>query len=334
MARSFPVYLKVLEMLLETGGGPSFISGQAMGDRLGLSRAAIWKSVNHLKGLGLDITSVPSRGYSLVDHPDILLPPLVSNELETRRFGRDLHYFYETSSTNVEAKKLAPRLDTGSLVVAEVQNRGMGRLSRRWESPPGGIYMSLFLRPELPPQEISRITLVMGEAISRCLRDITGISTMIKWPNDIMMKGKKICGILTLMDGDMDRVNWVIVGMGLNVNIEARYFEEKGLAEASSLSLLAGREFPRIKLMAGLLKSMEENYNDFLGGHFTDIIERIRHCDYLMGKDIAVVNPNQSREGVACGIDEEGKLILETKDREGRVSYVVSGDVTIKKKDG
>ena len=332
-AERYPAHLSVLDMLLPTRDDASFISGQAMGDKLGLSRAAIWKAVDHLRRLGFTIDSVSSRGYRLIRSPDLLLPPLFFKELGTDRFGRDFHYYGETVSTNVTAKKLAHCLDTGSLVVAELQNQGKGRLSRKWESPPGGIYMSLFLRPDMPPQEVSRITLVMGEAISESLEEITGIPTMIKWPNDIMMMGKKICGILTWMDGDMDRVNWVIVGIGINVNIENSFFRERGLTEASSLAVLAGREFIRTELIARLLKSLEENYYDFLGGNFTDIIYKIRSRDYLRGKVITVVNPNILQNGIACGIDDDGRLILETEAGKAMKSFVVSGDVTVEKKD-
>ena len=320
--------LDVLRLLLNNGNSGSFVSGEMIGARLGLTRAAVGKSVRVLRNMGFRIISVPSRGHCLAGTPDLLLPPLVENKLRTDIFGRDYHYYAEAASTNALAKSLASGLDTGSVVLAEIQKQGKGRLQRIWESPEGGIYMSLFLRPEMPPQQLSRITLVMGEATAGYLEEVTGIPAMIKWPNDILMKDKKICGILTWMDGDMDRVNWVIVGIGINVNIEREHFIEKGLESAGSLKMIAGKDFPRIDIFAGLLEALETGYNSFLDEGFRKIVARIRLRDHLRGKEVTVTGPGQRVNGICRGIDEHGRLLLEV--RVGELHPVTSGDVTLR----
>ncbi|MDP6154617.1 MAG: biotin--[acetyl-CoA-carboxylase] ligase [Candidatus Thermoplasmatota archaeon] len=318
----------VLRVLLEKENTKSFVSGQMVGDKLGISRAAVGKSVRVLRDMGFQILSVPSRGHRLSEMPDLLLPPLVENKLRTDHFGRDYHYYTEAASTNVVAKSLAPTLETGSVVLAEIQKQGKGRLERIWESPEGGIYMSLFLRPDIATQEVSRITLVIGEAIAAYLEDISGIPAMIKWPNDIMMKDRKICGILTWMDGDMDRVNWVIVGIGINVNIERDYFIEKELNTAGSLKMLTGADFSRVDILTGLLGALETGYQSFLLDGFGKIVPRIRLRNYLLEKEVAVTGPRQRSKGICRGIDDDGCMILEV---EGGGSYLVtSGDVTLR----
>jgi len=318
----------VLRVLLDRGNSKSFVSGQGIGARLGLSRAAVGKSVQALRGMGFQIDSIPSRGHRLTGTPDLLLPPLVENRLRTDHFGRDYHYYTEVASTNLVAKSLATDLDTGSVVLAETQKQGKGRLQRTWESPEGGIYMSVLLRPDIPAQQLSRITLVMGEAIAAYLEDVSGIPAMIKWPNDIMMMDRKICGILTWMDGELDRVNWIIVGIGVNVNIEHDHFIEKGLTTAASLKMLAGKNFSRIDIFTGLLYALETGYGSFLDEGFQKIVARIRLRDYLSGKEVTVTGPRQRTRGICRGVDDDGRLILEVKGEKNIL--VTSGDVTLR----
>jgi len=317
----------ILDMLLSEQGEEKYISGERMGDQLELTRAAVWKSIKGLRDVGFIIDSMPSKGYRLLSSPDILLPAMVRRKLNTTFFGADYHHYGETASTNVMAKSLAPDLANGSVVVSERQTQGKGRLARKWESPNGGIYMSVFLKPDIPPHDVSRITLVMGEAIARFLEDLTGIRAMIKWPNDIFMSGKKVCGILTWMDGDMDRINWVIVGIGLNVNIAGEYFIEKDLPDASSILALTGVEFSRVEVIAQLLSALEKNYENFTSGDFDAILAEIRRRDDLLGREVAITDPVNKRTGIARGIDDEGRLIFE--DEEGKSIHVMSGEVTL-----
>ena len=317
----------ILDMLLSEQGEEKYISGERMGDQLELTRAAVWKSIKGLRDVGFIIDSMPSKGYRLLSSPDILLPAMVRRKLNTTFFGADYHHYGETASTNVMAKSLAPDLANGSVVVSERQTQGKGRLARKWDSPNGGIYMSVFLKPDIPPHDVSRITLVMGEAIARFLEDLTGIRAMIKWPNDIFMSGKKVCGILTWMDGDMDRINWVIVGIGLNVNIAGEYFIEKDLPDASSILALTGVEFSRVEVIAQLLSALEKNYENFTSGDFDAILAEIRRRDVLLGREVAITDPVNKRTGIARGIDDEGRLIFE--DEEGKSIHVMSGEVTL-----
>lgn len=319
----------ILDILLSEEDNKKYISGERIGNELGLTRAAVWKSLKKLGEAGFIIDSVPSKGYRLLSSPDILLPPLVRKKLDTVYFGHDYHYYGETNSTNVTAKSLASDLMDGGIVVSGRQRQGKGRLARKWESPHGGIYMSLFLKPDIPPQDVSRITLVMGEAIARYLEELTGIRSMIKWPNDIFLNGKKICGILTWMDGDMDRINWVIVGIGLNVNIAGEYFIEKDLPDATSLLALTGVDFSRVEVITQLLSALEKNYVDFISGGFDAILAEIKGRDILLGKEVVVTDPVNRATGIARGIDDEGRLIFE--DERGKTIYVMSGEVTLQK---
>lgn len=322
-------YLRVLGHLLERGGLDRPVSGGSIGDALGLSRAAVWKGIKKLRGLGFRISGVPSKGYVIRSTPDLLVPPLVKNELRTDTFGHDYHYFPKTDSTNLRAKLLASHLQTGSLIVAEEQTQGQGRFKRHWLSPFGGIYMSLFLRPPLPPDVLGTITLVMGLAIARAIDESTDLRTAIKWPNDILIGNKKICGVLTWMSADLDRAAWVIVGAGLNVNIGAEFFSGSELDHASSLSAIAGRDFSRVSLISNILEKMEVVYERYINDGLSVFLPEIRKRDPLLGREIKIKTLTEVLEGVGKGIDEKGSLILGT--HTGDEVSVTTGDVSILK---
>lgn len=321
--------LLVLDQLLSSREANEYVSGESIAMKLDMSRAAVWKSVENLRREDFYIESASSKGYRIVELPDKLLPPLISRELDTDRFGRDIRYFEEVSSTNRIARELAGDLCDGALVLAERQTGGRGRLTRSWSSPPGGIYMSLFLKPPLNVEETGGITIAMGEAIARALHDASGVETMIKWPNDIYVADRKICGILTLMDGDMDRVKWLIVGIGINVNIGPEHFTEAGLPDAGSLLTCTGMKLDRSKILSRTLGYMESNYSVFLKGGLGEIIERVRRMDMLNGKKITITTPRKVINGVAAGIDDAGRLLMETPD--GACEHVFSGDVSVRK---
>jgi len=306
-----------------------YVSGQAIAGRLGLTRAAVWKSVENLRKIGFSIESVPSRGYRLVSLPDLLVPPVVLAELKTERFGRTIVYEKEVPSTNDVAMSRASVLPHGALVLAEVQSRGKGRLSRRWDSPSGGIYASLLLKPPLTIGESACITLVMGEAIASALEDVAGEQARIKWPNDIFMDGKKVCGILTRIDGNMDCVNWIVIGIGINVNIPRDHFEKRGLTEAGSLKSSTGREISRRKVLCRALECMESNYSRFLEGDLAGILDGVRQRDALFGREITLTGLRTEMNGVGHGIDDAGRLLFLKPD--GSLEHILSGDVSIRK---
>ena len=212
---------------------------------MGLSRAAVWKRVHRLKAQGYVIEGSPRRGYRLLAVPDKLLPEEVLQGLKTRVFTGPVHHFETLDSTNDLAKELAVQgAPEGTVVVAEAQTGGRGRLGREWDSPPGvGLYVSLVLRPMLPPMELPQITLTTAVAVVRAVRRVAGVAPGIKWPNDLLLNGKKLGGILTEMETESDRIRHVVVGLGLNVNNPG--FPPELAATATSLTLTAGRSvFP------------------------------------------------------------------------------------------
>ncbi len=233
------------EVLQVLRGAADAISGERLAAQLGLSRAAVWKRVHRLQARGYVIEGSPRRGYRLLAVPDRLLAEEVLQGLKTRRFTGPVHHFETLDSTNDLAKQLAAQgAPEGAVVVAEAQTGGRGRLGREWNSPPGvGLYVSLVLRPMLPPMELPQITLTTAVAVVRAVRRVAGVAPGIKWPNDLLLDGKKLGGILTEMETESDRIRHVVVGLGLNVNNPE--FPPELAATATSLALAAGGDvFP------------------------------------------------------------------------------------------
>ena len=241
-------------------GAADPISGEYLATQLGLSRAAVWKRVHRLKAQGYVIEGSPRRGYRLLAVPDKLLPEEVLQGLKTGVFTGPVHYFETLDSTNDLAKALAVQgAPEGTVVVAEAQTSGRGRLGREWDSPPGvGLYVSLVLRPMLPPMELPQITLTTAVAVVRAVRRVAGLAPGIKWPNDLLLNGKKLGGILTEMETESDRIRHVVVGLGLNVNNPG--FPPELAATATSLALEAGRTFSRVNLLQAWLEEFEALY--------------------------------------------------------------------------
>jgi BirA family transcriptional regulator, biotin operon repressor / biotin---[acetyl-CoA-carboxylase] ligase len=235
--------MELLNLLREA---ESFVSGEILAARVGLSRAGVWKRLNRLKALGYVIEGEPRRGYRLVSAPDKLFPEEILYGLGTKTLRGPIYHFETTASTSDTAKSLGTRgAAEGALVVAETQTAGRGRLGRHWVSPPGtGIYASLLLRPPLPPNELPQITLSTAVAMVRALTRAVGITPGIKWPNDLILKGKKLGGILTEMETESDQIRYLVVGLGLNVNTPD--FPPELADTATSLFLEEGRSFSRV----------------------------------------------------------------------------------------
>ncbi|GAJ11566.1 unnamed protein product, partial [marine sediment metagenome] len=225
-----------------------YVSGEVLAQKLSISRVAIWKQIQKLKDMGYKITSDQNLGYCLVSRPDLLLPQEIQRGLSTKYIGKEIYYFPELKSTNIMAKEKALHraegISEGTLIIAERQSAGKGRLGREWFSPAGGIWLSIILYPQLSPSYISRITLMTAVAVVKAIKVCTQIESQIKWPNDILINEKKVCGILTEMSAELDIINWVVVGIGINVNIDYREFPEDiqentiSLKEASSKEVL------------------------------------------------------------------------------------------------
>lgn len=304
---------------------PEPLSGEVLAAQLGLSRAAVWKRINRLKALGYAIEGSPRRGYLLLAATEKLLPEEIALGLQTRRLLGPVHHFDELASTNDLAKELAVHgVPEGTLVVAESQTRGRGRLGRQWDSPPGtGLYVSLLLRPELPPTEMPQITLTTAVAVARAVRRVTGLTPGIKWPNDLLLNGKKLGGILTEMETESDRIRHLVVGLGLNVNNPS--FPAELAAIATSLALATGRRHSRVRLLQAWLEEFEELYGRFLAQDFAGILDEWRSLAVTLGQRVTVRQGPQTICGRALEVAPDGALLLETDS--GVVVRVTSGEI-------
>jgi BirA family biotin operon repressor/biotin-[acetyl-CoA-carboxylase] ligase len=307
-------------------GAADAISGEGLAAQLGLTRAAVWKRVNRLKARGYVIEGSPRRGYRLLAVPDKLLPEEVLEGLKTRAFTGPVHHFETLDSTNDLAKELAAQgAPEGTVVVAEAQTGGRGRLGREWNSPPGvGLYVSLVLRPMLPPMELPQITLTTAVAVVRAVRRVAGVAPGIKWPNDLLFNGKKLGGILTEMETESDRIRHVVVGLGLNVNNPG--FPPELAATATSLTLAAGRVFSRVHLLQAWLEEFEALYGRFLNQGFPEILEEWKCSTVTLGRAVTVRQGSREISGQALDIAPDGALLLRTASVE--TVRVTSGEIT------
>ena len=317
---------EILKLLKETDG---YVSGQELCRRFGVSRTAVWKVINQLKEEGYEIEAVRNRGYALKGAGDVLSEAELLSCLETEWAGGRIVYFDATDSTNAQAKRLAEaHAPHGTLVVSDRQDGGKGRRGRSWASPSGvGIWMSLILRPEIAPSSASMLTLAAALAVREGIQEDTGLSPLIKWPNDLVLNGKKICGILTEMSTELMEIQYVITGIGINVN--QREFPSEIRDTATSLSLEAGRSFRRSSLIAAILKAFEKDYAAFLKtGDLSLLLEEYNACLVNRGKEVCILDPSGEYRAVAEGIDESGSLLVTLPD--GTRREIISGEVSVR----
>jgi len=308
---------------LKDAGAP--LSGEALAQRLGLSRAAVWKRIHRLRALGYAIEGSPRRGYRLLGLPDKLLPAEILQGLKSHFLRGPIHHFETLPSTNDLAKELGSReAPEGTLVVAESQTKGRGRLGRAWESPPGlGLYVSLLLRPPLPPTEMPQITLAAAVAVVRALRRTTGVVPGIKWPNDLLVDGKKVGGILTEMETESDCIRHLVVGLGLNVNNPD--FPPPLNLIATSLARVAGSSFSRRLILQAWLEEFEDLYRLFLNRDFGVILDEWREYNVTLGGMVTVRQGPREITGLALEVAEDGALLL--GQASGEVIRVTSGEI-------
>lgn len=315
------------EMILSflADGGEQYVSGAAISDKLGLSRTAIWKHVETLRKLGYRIDAQPSRGYRLVEVPDRLTALEVGPFLTTRDLGRTLHHFETLPSTNAQAAELAREgAFHGEAVVAEQQTEGRGRRGRTWVSPPGkNLYLSLVLRPEIPPQRAPELTLVAAVALAETIRD-AGLEARIKWPNDVQVGGRKVAGILTELSADTERVHHAVLGLGVNVNATAADFPSELASTATSLLVEGQRRVHRALFLAALLGKLEAWLDTWAAGGFAPVGQAWRALSSTLGQAVLVHGERQELTGVAEDIDETGALLVRVG---GRLERVLAGDV-------
>ncbi|MGH7322304.1 MAG: biotin--[acetyl-CoA-carboxylase] ligase [Candidatus Rokuibacteriota bacterium] len=315
--------------ILRGSGGP--VSGPELARKLRVSRAAVWKHVRHLASRGYRISSENPGGYRLEQAPDRLLPAEILSRLGARRIGRTIHHYDVIDSTNRRAMELARQgAAEGEVVVAEAQSRGRGRLGRSFFSPAGvSLYASIILRPPIPPAQAPQLTLVAGLAVAETVARHGGEQPRLKWPNDVLLGGLKVAGILTEMESEADRVLHVICGPGVNLNVPAEEFPAELRKIATSVFAATGRRIDRPAFAADLFSAFERLYDEFLQGGFARLRGRWEALAVLTGRRVVVEGIGDRVEGTVVGIDEEGALRVRT--RAGAVSRVVSGDVTLAK---
>ncbi|KMT22038.1 biotin--[acetyl-CoA-carboxylase] ligase [Clostridium cylindrosporum] len=315
----------VLEYLKES---MNYVSGEDMSRELGVSRTAIWKNIKKLKELGYNIESSSKKGYRLLESPDILTEGEIAPLLNTNYIGREIVYYEEIGSTNDEATLLAKKgAKEGLVVLSSFQTKGRGRLQRNWVSSKGeAIAMSILLRPEIPPFMAPGITQVVALSVAAGLHLSTDLKFSIKWPNDIILNGKKVCGILTEMDGEIDSLNYIIVGIGINVN-QAEIPDEIS-HKATSLKVELSKHIERKIIVSNILNEFEKNYKVFKEDGIAPFIGELKKYSALIGKDVLISNPFKTFNGKVVDIDSEGYLVVE--DEDGNLQSIVGGDISIR----
>ena len=317
---------EILKMLRETDG---YISGQELCNKFGVSRTAIWKVMKQLKEAGYNIEAQQNKGYHIVSAPDVMDAAELKSIWKPKWVGCEILYFDSIDSTNTKAQELAEKgYPSGTLVVADKQIAGKGRRGRNWESPSGcGIFMTLMLKPDINPNNASMLTLVSALAVAKALADITGKDAKIKWPNDIVIDGRKVCGILTEMSAQFDYINNIVIGIGINVNNSS--FSEEISATASSLRLLSGgKKYRRAEIIEKIMEYFEKYYSIFL--ETEDLSALVNEYDAMlvnMKRQVKVLDPKEPFEGTAMGITKTGELIVDTWESRKLVS---SGEVSVR----
>lgn len=311
---------QIIQLLKERG---DYFSGEEISHQLAISRAAIWKNIEELRKEGYTIAATPHVGYKLDGVPDKLIAREVQSELNTKTFGKKIIHFDSITSTMEHAFQLGVNgEEEGTVICAEKQTKGRGRMGRNWVSPPGtGIYASIILRPQLSPANVSQITLLSAVAVCEAILKVADLDVSIKWPNDILYQNKKVAGILTEMSAEMDRVRFIIVGIGINVNTPARLLP----AQSASLKNGSRKNLSRITLFQSILKNFENEYQIMKQKGFEPVIGKWKKLSRTLGNKICINDMAEKIVGEAVGLDEFGGLIIKRED--GRLIKKMSGDV-------
>lgn len=308
------------------------VSGTELAEKIGVSRAAVWARIEELRSLGYDIEASPHTGYRLVSAPDVLhADDLLSRLGKTRIVGRDIRVFQETTSTNDVIEKLArDGVKEGVAVFSESQTRGRGRLGRKWISPARkGLWFSLLLRPKLRPQAVTQLTIVSATALARAIHSAAGLAAEIKWPNDILVRGRKVAGILTEMKAEPDAVKYVTLGIGVNVNLAASEFPSDLRRTATSLKMEAGEAMERAELAVEILRELDRDYTRICCGQFEAVADEWEEQCKTIGRDVAIQIGERRIQGRAESLDSDGALLLRTQ--HGGLERITGGDVTLEK---
>lgn len=315
----------ILKILWETG---DYVSGQEICEKLGVSRTAVWKVIRQLQEEGYQVDAARSRGYRIIDGPDVMTAEEVESLLDTEWAGKPVVYYPETDSTNIRIRHLGDEgAPHGTLAVADRQTAGRGRRGRTWESPGGScIYMSILLRPDLAPEKAPMLTLVMACGVAEGIMDCADVKVQIKWPNDIIVSGKKLAGILTEMSTQVDYINHVTVGVGINVNVQN--FPEE-IQTATSLLSETGTQTKRAPVIAAVMKHFEENYKIFMQTEdMSGLMEKYSSLLVNQGREVLILEKDAEYKAYAEGINQKGELVVRRED--GTVENICAGEVSVR----
>lgn len=318
----------ILRLFREAGSG--FVSGEMISRELHISRTAVWKHINGLRDAGYKVEAIPSRGYHLLSSPDVLSLDEVRHMLPATRIGRQLVCLPETASTNADAFRLAEEgAEEGTVVIADAQSGGKGRRGRVWESPAGvNLYCSVVLRPAIMPHEAPQLTFLSAVAVARAIEGTTALKPEIKWPNDVLIQGRKVAGLLNEMSAETDGINFVILGIGVNLNMTSAQFPREVRTPATSLLLEHGRPVNRVQFAVAMLAELDRLYADFLRHGFGPVREEWQQRCNANGREVVVSDGGvDTVRGMFHGIDGDGALLVRFPD--GMVERILSGDVRV-----
>lgn len=317
---------EILDYFRKANGG--YVSGEQMSKDLNVSRTAIWKHINILKNRGYIFESSTRKGYRLIYAPNLLTPLEISGVLHTETLGRKVVYFESTPSTNEEAKKIArDGAEDGTIVVAEEQTTGHGRLARQFYSPfAKGIWFSVILRPSFLPMEASKSTLLAAVGVCRGIRRLGLADAGIKWPNDILYHGKKLVGMLCEMSASMEKIDYIVMGIGINTGMKEKEFPDEFRGRATSF-LNEGVNVSRRELLAAILAELEAEYKIAQTEGFERVLDDWRKLSVTLGEEVRVIFNGDSYTGKAVDIDNDGCLLVDTGKE---VRRVLAGDVSIR----
>lgn len=321
---------QILDLL--KNGNNTYVSGEELSRALAVSRTAVWKQIQTLRREGYKIDAQSRLGYRLREVPDKLFPGEIREGLKAELLAQNIVYRESVSSTNDLAKGLAAEgAADGTVVIADEQTGGRGRRGRPWVSLPGrGVWVSIILRPRISPAEAQKATLMAAAATHAAIRRVTGQVVGIKWPNDLVCNGRKLVGILTEMSAEMDSVNYLVIGIGTNVNVPEELFPAEVRTKAASLMMLTGEPVSRLAYLRALLEELENGYRRFTSGCFSEILEEWQKNCITLGQKVRVEGPGFT--GVAVGTDPDGALLVRKAD--GEIVCVTAGDVSLCNEDG
>lgn len=315
----------ILSLFSQTPDG--FVSGERISEELGVSRTAVWKHIRNLRQAGYQIEAIPSRGYQLQQSPDVLMPEAIQSGLECQVVGSQIRVFDETDSTNLQASRLADEGGVdGLVVIADRQIAGKGRMGRQWESPGGvNLYASVILRPPILPFEAPKLTFLSAVAVCRAIKKCTDLQPTVKWPNDVLLGGAKVAGLLNEMSSETDQVHYVVLGIGVNLNMRSEQFPDDLRYPATSLAIAAGEPVSRLVFARTLLQEIDSLYQIYLEHGSAAIFAAWTELCDLTGKSVQVDCNNLLIEGTMVGLGDDGALLVRTP--AGKIENVYAGDV-------